>query len=494
MLSQDTFCEADIGLWQLVNVLCITLYNETLQELEATIISAVGSLKQYHNISSSEGDVSAICIIVDGAATLHSEIRSAFIRWGFLTERADVDAEGTRTYMTLHDTDHLMARLRPGLLTLLSGTKSRITVLVVIKSINRGKLHSHKLFFSQFCPVLNPTYCYQIDAGTILDGELITLLAEHMRQQLDIGAVAPQITPAVPLPGDSFLAKWQFFDFAFRACIEWPFEMLTGYLSVLPGQVCAFRWHALRGGAPDPANAQISRSPIQTYLEGMEAATPTDRVRYLAEDRVIGTSLMFSARGAWRVRYIPHAVSTTDRCTSLMELLRQRRRWNNGALLTRYWLFLQIPRFMKRQDRTWAAKASMLRWVAGQLLIACRDFFGPAVLAALLMVLVWRAFTVWNTLDRLAYIAYFTAAGLDIALKTYSLTRGDQHAPPWLASSLTILDYTCPLLFVVVILSFTWPAALLLSVPALGLIPSALLLPRRSLGIMLRSVCSPCCA
>jgi chitin synthase len=491
LCNPDALRAPDSDLVDPVNALCITLYNETLQELESTIISAVASLKRFHEHSASGPRTSAICLIADGAATVRTEITTALTRWGFLTERPSTDPEGTLTHSTLHDTDRLLARLRPELLTLPSGTKSRIAVCVAIKSVNRGKLHSHRLFFSRFCPALNPGYCYQIDAGTILHGELITLLVERMRRGADIGGVAPQVTPAVPHADASFLARWQFFDFAFRVCIEWPFEVLTGFLSVLPGQVCALRWHALRGNAPERGDPWDAQSPIRAYLEGIEAVNATDRIRYLAEDRVIGTSLMFSRQGAWRLAYVPQAVGTTDRCTSLMELLRQRRRWNNSSLITRFWLCLQIPAFLGRRDRSFAEKTGLLGSVAGQMLIASRDFFGPAVLSALVIALVWQAATASTKWGQLACIAYLVATAADIAVKAYTLVTNDERAPAWLASGQKILDYTCPLMFVPAVLSFSWPVALLLLVPALGLVPSALLLPRCSLGLMLRQQLSP---
>jgi chitin synthase len=485
MLSPKTFRGSDSRAFEPVNLLCITLYNETRQEFEATILSTVSALKRFHDRSSGPNDLSAICVIADGTATLDAGIRAALASWNRLGE-ASVDADGTRTYSSLHRTEDLLALLRPGIVTLSSGSPSRTALFVAIKPTNRGKLDSHQLFFAHFCPRLNPSYCYQIDVGTVVDVDLIWLLAEQMRLRPDIGGVAPRVTPELPRIGDSFLAKWQFFDFAFRACIEWPFEVLTGYLSVLPGQVCAFRWDALHG-----AVAERDEAPIRAYLEGMELASPIDRVRYLAEDRVIGASLIFAPQNRWQIAYVPQAIGITDRCDSFQELLRQRRRWINSAMLARYWLMLQIPGYARRSDRTWAQKASLLGSAASQLLIGCREFFTPAILAALIMVLVQHSFAVSTRALRATCIAFFAAATLDVVFSMYSAATSGKPVRAAQARGVGVLDYLCPLLYLAVVLSFSWPVALLLLLPAAALAPSILRLPRKSFGTMLRQQLSP---
>jgi hypothetical protein len=152
---------------------------------------------------------------------------------------------------------------------------------------------------------------------------------------------------------------------------------------------------------------------------------------------------------------------------------------------------LQIPGYARRSDRSWSQKASLLGSAAGQLLIGCRDFFTPAILAALVMTLVQHSFAVSTITARVACIAFFAGAALDVVFSMYSAAMSGKQARAAQATGVNVLEYLCPLLYLVVVLSFSWPVVLLLVLPAVALVPSILRLPRESFGTMLRQQFSP---
>ena len=53
---------------------------------------------------------------------------------------------------------------------------------------------------------------------------------------------------------------------------------------------------------------------------------------YLAEDRIMCMQIYIKANSGYTVQYVPDAKAVTDAPPSLVALMKQRRRWMNGAL------------------------------------------------------------------------------------------------------------------------------------------------------------------
>jgi chitin synthase len=493
------------------NAFCVTLYNEEVELLAGTLASIVVSLSQFHGGARHQNSFSTICIIADGAASLAPGMLEAFETWGFLDKRSFVYDDGIATHATLHSSVTLLPRICGKGAAVSSCHATCLRIVLCVKSVNLGKLHSHKHFFATLCARFSPRYCYQVDSGSILHIDTVSLLVDRLERDPGIGAIAPRVLPPTPKTEDSFLAHWQFFDFAFRAGTSWPFEVATGHLSVLPGQVSVVRWQALQGSAfrqdDEPrGNSEMLQSessdgesagegatgtPLESYLHGMDEESPTDRLRYLAEDRVIGISLMFANRLKWRLDYLPEAKGTTDRCETFAELLKQRRRWHNSSMATRMWLLRQLPAYIRRPDRSWREKLEFLLAVGSQSILACREFFAPGFLVALLITLV----TARDQLPAIAGTlinAYLVVSCLDLLLMPLpSLESSRNPLRLSIRACQKLLHVVSPVLYTCVIFAFPWPAAIILLLPALALLTARLVGLEKGCYIVARYQFSP---
>lgn len=363
---------------------CITLYNEDLEALRRTMTSVILSIAHRERAWLAGPDGICICIVVDGEDAAHPDV----LRWlkqNGLVGGAE-DPLGETLHYSSHDASELLGRLgREAALSCVAP----IGVIVCMKAHNRGKLHSHAMFFQKLCERLQPEFCVQIDAGTVIAEPAYGELVARMRREPDIGALATCIMTTRPHEGAIFLSTWQYIDFVLQKSLHWPFETATGHLSVIPGQFCMFRWRALQRQEDPIASDEGARGPIDAYLRGLATTKPLEKVMYLAEDRVIGNEIVLSRGGAnWRLVYAPEAHAVTDACETVGELMRQRRRWNNSALACRLWLLGKVPGFLVRPDRGAADKARFTFAMLCQALLLLFEFGAPAVTLAMARVLV----------------------------------------------------------------------------------------------------------
>jgi len=100
----------------------------------------------------------------------------------------------------------------------------------------------------------------------------------------------------------------------------------------LPGAFCTFRWDAIEG------------DPLKSFFKGLDAEkhSAKEANMYLAEDRVMCLEILRKASESWVLRYIPGAMALTDPPTSIIELIKQRRRWTNGSLFASWYVIDHI--------------------------------------------------------------------------------------------------------------------------------------------------------
>ena len=88
-----------------------------------------------------------------------------------------------------------------------------------------------------------------------------------------------------------------------------------------------FRWKAIQGGPMDKFFKLVNSDEDPTCPEANE---------YLAEDRVMCLQIYIKKNSGYYLTYIPDAKAFTDAPTNLTVLIKQRRRWMNGALFAAY--------------------------------------------------------------------------------------------------------------------------------------------------------------
>lgn len=86
-----------------------------------------------------------------------------------------------------------------------------------------------------------------MDAGTAPKKEAISNLYNHPENDPKAGAAAAMILFNKLENPFNLLHLWQLGDFIFTRIFLWPMEVLTGYLTAIPGQFCFIRYEAFKG-------------------------------------------------------------------------------------------------------------------------------------------------------------------------------------------------------------------------------------------------------
>lgn len=266
------------------DVVCFTLYNEPLEELQQTLASVIRSAA----VANQNGKLHSLCVclVADGAEREDPGVSAwldALRPWYVTEDTASGEASPVLPWLPAR---HWSSEAVWGW---------TVSLVVHRKPKNRGKLHSHKVFFTDICPRLQPTRCWQIDVGTRVHADSMAEMIDVFDADAQVGAVSSLVELAMPAAESSFVQRWQYMDFALQAASLWPAEAVTNHMSVVPGQFCAVRWEAMcRGGA---------NAPVHQYLRGLQATSRMDRIMLLAEDRVIGNELVLSEGRPWRLGY-----------------------------------------------------------------------------------------------------------------------------------------------------------------------------------------------
>jgi Chitin synthase len=129
-------------------------------------------------------------------------------------------------------------------------------------------------------------------------------------------------------------------------------ESVFGYVSVLPGAFSAYRWKAVRG---EPLNSYFfveenSVKEMGPFLANM----------YLAEDRVLCFELLAKENRTWTLHFVTGAVAETDVPETLLELLKQRRRWLNGSFFSLVYFVSKFHHLLSRSDHSWFRRLGLV--------------------------------------------------------------------------------------------------------------------------------------
>jgi chitin synthase len=411
------------------NVICMTLYNEDLTMFGGGLAALVKSTDKYersHAGSMSNASGTCIAIIADGIERVDEEVLSFLRKAGLIDTGFDFPALGETVHYSQHVGSQILAALGAD-----GKATATIHFAVCVKAKNHGKLHSHAVFFQGICEELKPRFCFQIDAGTIVDDDAVGRLVAFMEENPSVAAGASRILTPAPEAADSPLAIWQFMDFVSQKAVVWPTEVASGYLSVIPGQFCVFRWSAIDSSAMEENGTR----PIDSYLRGLNGGSPLERVMFLAEDRVFGNEIVLAKDTSWKIGYCPEARATTDSCDTFGELLRQRRRWHNSALAVRLWLWSRWPAYLSRGDKRLMEKFRFSTAMSWQGLLTMFEVLSPAFLFLFL----WTAFDeVGSTTHKVVVGTIFAVLIATTLLTVITARAAPTHARPMLCQARNI--------------------------------------------------------
>lgn len=366
----------------------MTLFNEPLVELQRSLSSLAANLGQTARVPPL-----GIALVLDGLLQAHAEVLAWLQQQGFAVDLPYCD-------------DWQQCTLAPSAWQGQAATgDATLPVWLYIKRENRGKLDSHAVFFETLCRALQPEIVFQLDVGTTLGPQALQRTLAHFVRSPQVGALSSRCAAQAPEPNDGFVRAWQFFDTTAQLATVWPTEELCGQLSVIPGQFCALRWSALTHA---PAGAI---TPLQRYLRGLSTSSRFERTMFLAEDRVIGQALTLAEGAAWKLTYGDDVEATNDACETLPELMRQRRRWNNGANACRVALLARWPEILRQRERSFQHKAHVSAGLGWQALQLLQQVLGPGALLCTLWLMAVALRTAWGQ-GHHALCAMMVAGGL----------------------------------------------------------------------------------
>ena len=365
--------------------ICLTLYNENISLFQPTLVSIIASIDAL-SVRDPRYRRAMICVVVDGRAHVSMCVRSYLATFGLV----DATPEDQSLAAAISE-----CQLDPGATDIEDAHPLRrdafasvpITLRVIEKVENVGKLDSHWWFYQTVCTDYNPSYCFQVDTGTVLAPIALTEICATFDTEPDTAAIAGNILTA-PEAGGDLLYDFQCGDFAVQKAIRWPSEILSGYLSVIPGQFSGVRWSALSRDIGDG-----TPSPKDRYLRGRTCETATEKMMYLAEDRVLGVELLTHRGAQNQLQYAPYATCHTDACDSVEELLKQRRRWLNGNMICRMTMITTVLKSVADRSQSASRRMSIAMTVLNLCVQHLLEWFLPLV-HVLLLAITWHSLTV----------------------------------------------------------------------------------------------------
>ena len=171
--------------------------------------------------------------------------------------------------------------------------------------------------------------CMMLDIGTQPDRHSIYKLYKYMTRHVMCGGCCGEIeVDFSDTSGDGGMGSYlirvaQFFEYKMGHSPDKANESFFGFNSVLPGAYSMFRWKAIKGEPLDEFFKSVNRQDLPSCAEANE---------FLAEDRVMCLQIYIKKHAKYHLCFIPDAKAYTDAPDSLAVLIKQRRRWMNGAL------------------------------------------------------------------------------------------------------------------------------------------------------------------
>lgn len=364
--------------------ICVTLYNEDYDELRKTLVGICDNLEvMYDQFVAKDGRRGmdwtevAVCIVQDGIGNANESVLAASTVHGFFSPVVlQTSVLGAPT--TLHLFEYT-ARFKKyaGL-----DNYPPLQIMFATKGKNKGKLDSHCWYFDAFCYLLQPEFCVLFDAGTKPLPSALKSVATHFQRYPSVGALTGELT--VQRPYRTFLTAVQFCEWKVSHLLQKPIESVCGFLTVLPGAFCAFRWAAVEG------------EPLRRYFYGLYSQAELNAFEanmFLAEDRILCIEVVAKKGCNYRLEYIKEAVAEADAVTKLTGLMKQRRRWLNGTFFAMLYALGNMGRIWTESAHSLGRKATLtLEFMYLTINLIFGTWFGIGIFYVLLYMLLKVAF------------------------------------------------------------------------------------------------------
>ncbi|EZF24422.1 chitin synthase 1 [Trichophyton rubrum D6] len=342
--------------------ICVTMYNENEIDFTRSMHGIMRNISHFCSRTKSRTwgkdgwKKIVVCIIADGRHKVHPRTLNALGAIGVYQDGIAKNIVNQKE-VTAHLYEYTtQVSLDPDLK--FKGAEKGIVpcqMIFCLKERNQKKLNSHRWFFNGFGRALNPNVCILLDVGTKPEPTALYHLWKAFDQDSNVAGAAGEIKAG---KGKGWvgllnpLVASQNFEYKMSNILDKPLESLFGYITVLPGALSAYRYHALQ-------NDSTGHGPLSQYfkgemLHGKNADVFTANM-YLAEDRILCWELVAKRDEQWLLKFVKSAVGETDVPDSVPEFISQRRRWLNGAFFAAVYSLIHFRQVWKT-DHTVARK------------------------------------------------------------------------------------------------------------------------------------------
>ncbi|KHN99315.1 class 2 chitin synthase [Metarhizium album ARSEF 1941] len=342
--------------------ICITMYNEDEICFTRTMHAVMKNISHFCSRSRSRtwGENGwqkiVVCIISDGREKIHPRTLDALAAMGVYQHgiaKNYVNNRAVQAHVYEYTTQvSLDADLK------FKGAEKGIVpcqLIFCLKEKNARKLNSHRWFFNAFGKALNPNVCILLDVGTRPGSNSLYHLWKAFDTDSNVAGACGEIKAMKGRFGSNLLnplVASQNFEYKLSNILDKPLESVFGYITVLPGALSAYRYHALQ-------NDETGHGPLSQYfkgetLHGQHADVFTANM-YLAEDRILCWELVAKRGERWVLKYVKSCTGETDVPDAVPEFISQRRRWLNGAFFAAVYSLVQFRQILAT-DHTIARK------------------------------------------------------------------------------------------------------------------------------------------
>ncbi|KAK4982657.1 Chitin synthase, class 2 [Elasticomyces elasticus] len=329
--------------------ICVTMYNENEIDFTRTMHGVMRNISHFCSREKSRTwgkdgwQKIVVCIISDGRQKVHPRTLDALAAMGCYQDGIAKNLVNQRE-VTAHVYEYTTQVSLDSDLKFKGAEKGIVPCQLIfcLKEKNAKKLNSHRWFFNAFGRALNPNVCILLDVGTKPGNTSLYHLWKAFDTDSSVAGAAGEIKAG---KGKAWLGLLnplvasQNFEYKMSNILDKPLESVFGYITVLPGALSAYRYHALQ-------NDSTGHGPLSQYfkgetLHGQDADVFTANM-YLAEDRILCWELVAKRNERWVLRYVKSATGETDVPDAVPEFISQRRRWLNGAFFAAVYSLLHF--------------------------------------------------------------------------------------------------------------------------------------------------------
>ncbi|KAF2748807.1 glycosyltransferase family 2 protein [Sporormia fimetaria CBS 119925] len=340
--------------------ICITMYNENEIDFTRTMHGVMQNITHFCSRARSRTwgkdgwKKIVVCVISDGRQKVHPRTLDALAAMGCYQDGIAKNHVNQRE-VTAHVYEYTTQVSLDSDLKFKGAEKGIVPCQMIfcLKERNQKKLNSHRWFFNAFGRALNPNVCILLDVGTKPGPKALYHLWKAFDTDSSVAGAAGEIKAG---KGKAWLGLLnplvasQNFEYKMSNILDKPLESVFGYITVLPGALSAYRYHALQ-------NDHTGHGPLSQYfkgetLHGIDADVFTANM-YLAEDRILCWELVAKRSEAWVLKYVKAATGETDVPDAVPEFISQRRRWLNGAFFAAVYSLLHFKQIWTTDHTIW---------------------------------------------------------------------------------------------------------------------------------------------